>query len=325
MIYNIGITGTGSLIGQGIIKSIKNSKYSKIYKLIGFDYFKDTVGSFWCDKNHILPDIYKKTVTEKKWLSTLIEIILNEKIDILFTGVDFELVPLSKNKKYIENKTRCKIIVSELGVIKTGNDKYLTYKFLKKNGLNFPKTYLPKNCDFDKLNWPIIVKPRQGARSRGVYEIKNKKELVTVLKSIENPIIQEKIGDKNSEYTCGIIYFNGQLKQKIVLKRSLKDGNTYISEHSNNYKKNIYNYIEDISHILKPFGSCNLQIRVDSEGIPKLFEINPRHSGTTYIRSLFGYNEVIYILKYLLENESIKFNMKEGKALRFYHEKLLDI
>ena len=323
MIYNVGVTGTGSLIGQGIIKSIKNSKLSKNYNVIGFDYFEDTVGSFWCDKNYILSDFYRKIVSEEEWISELIEKILYENLHILFIGVDFELVPLSINKKNIEDITGCKLMVSDLGAINTGNDKYLTYEFLKNNGLNYPKTSLPDNCDYDQLTWPIIIKPRQGARSRGVYEIKNKNELISKISTINNPIIQEEIGDKFSEYTCGIIYFDGDLKQMIVLKRSLKDGNTYISEHRNDFKKNIYEYVEEISHVLKPFGSCNLQIRLDSNGIPKLFEINPRHSGTTYIRSLFGYNEVIFILKYILENKSIEFNLIEGKVIRYYDEKLI--
>lgn len=323
MIYNVGVTGTGSLIGQGIIKSIKNSKLSKNYNVIGFDYFEDTVGSFWCDKNYILPDFYRKIVSEEEWISELIEKILDENLHILFIGVDFELVPLSINKKNIEDITGCQLMVSDLKAINTGNDKYLTYEFLKNNGLNYPKTFLPDNCDYDQLTWPIIIKPRQGARSRGVYEIKNKNELISKIDAVSNPIVQEKIGDKFSEYTCGIIYFDGDLKQMIVLKRSLKDGNTYISEHRKDFKKNIYEYVEKISHVLKPFGSCNLQIRIDSNGIPKLFEINPRHSGTTYIRSLFGYNEVIFILKYILENKSIEFNLIEGKVIRYYDEKLI--
>ena len=32
--HKIGITGVGSLIGQGIIKSIRNSPYKRDYKLI---------------------------------------------------------------------------------------------------------------------------------------------------------------------------------------------------------------------------------------------------------------------------------------------------
>ena len=62
---------------------------------------------------------------------------------------------------------------------------------------------------------------------------------------------------------------------------------------------------------------------MDYEGIPKLFEINPRHSGTTYIRSLFGYNEIIFLIKKILEKKSIKFDIVEGKAVRYFEEKLI--
>ena len=62
---------------------------------------------------------------------------------------------------------------------------------------------------------------------------------------------------------------------------------------------------------------------MDKNGIPKLFEINPRHSGTTYIRSLFGYNEVIYIINYLIHGKECKFSLVDGKALRYFEEKLI--
>ena len=55
----------------------------------------------------------------------------------------------------------------------------------------------------------------------------------------------------------------------------------------------------------------------------EIFEINPRHSGTTYIRSLFGYFEVVYILKYLLEGLRLNFVTREGKVMRFFEEKYL--
>ena len=58
---NIGITGTGSLIGQAIIKSIKQSSF-KNERLIGIDYFTETIGSYWTDKNYILPDILDKDI-----------------------------------------------------------------------------------------------------------------------------------------------------------------------------------------------------------------------------------------------------------------------
>ena len=323
MSFNVGITGTGSLIGQAIIKSIIKSDYSKDYNLIGLDYFHDTVGSFLCKKNYVLPDVYKNKNLKKKWLETIMKIILNEKLDILFVGVDFELLLFANYKHQIELKTKCKVIISTSDVIKTGNDKFLTYKFLKDNKLNYPKTFLPNQLNYDKIKFPIIVKPRIGARSVNVYKVYNLDDLKEKIKIVDRPIIQELIGNEFNEYTCGIIYFDGELKASIILKRTLKDGNTFISEFSKSFSKEIEKYIIEIVNVLKPHGPCNLQLRIDQNGQPNLFEINPRHSGTTYIRSLFGFNEIIYILKYVLENELMDFKLKDGKAIRFFEEKLI--
>jgi carbamoyl-phosphate synthase large subunit len=56
------------------------------------------------------------------------------------------------------------------------------------------------------------------------------------------------------------------------------------------------------------------------QGVPKIFEINARHSGTTYIRSLYGFNEVEYILEFILNKKELDFDMKEGKVQRYFDE-----
>ena len=271
----------------------------------------------------MLTDIYLYPHKEKEWLEELVYHLNHESIDILFVGVDFELQLFAKHKFFLEGKTKCKVIVSSEEVINIGNDKYLTYEFLKKNNLFYPQTYLAKEENFEKIDFPLIVKPRSGARSRGVYKVRNKKELQEKIKIINNPIIQEYVGNDNLEYTCGVLCLDSQLKESIVLRRSLKDGNTYISEHNKEVEDIIYDYIKDISCKLKPFGSCNLQLRIDKNGIPKLFEINPRHSGTTYIRSLFGYNEIVYIINYIMNGLETEFSLTYGKAIRFFDEKII--
>jgi carbamoyl-phosphate synthase large subunit len=323
MQVNIGITGTGSLIGQGIIKSIRDSEFVKHYRLVGLDYFKNTVGSFWCEENYLLPDILKSDVTNQDWLNVLIQVIKDEELKMLFIGVDFELPILAKVKNAILEETGCYVIVSDDAVIEVGNDKYLTYKFLKENGLNYPETFLPEEVDPATLKYPLIIKPRVGARSVGVYKISSPEELKEKLPKVDGPILQELVGNDNTEYTCGIIYVGGELKAQIALRRTLKEGNTAVSEYKEDFPEALTEYVKQIAMCLKPFGSCNLQLRMDDNGVPKLFEINPRHSGTTYMRTLFGYNEVIFLLKYLLEDIELEFKLKEGKALRFYEERLV--
>jgi carbamoyl-phosphate synthase large subunit len=319
----IAITGTGSLIGQSIIKSIKNSSF-KNKSLIGMDYFKNTIGSYWVDENYILPDVLDNSVKENTWLESILSIIQTEYVEILFIGVDFELALFAKYKSYIEAETSCVIVVSSEDTITIADDKYLTYKFLKDNNLFYPETFLEdeieKALEKNQINFPLIVKPRNGYRSIDVYLIRNREELLSKIKKISNPIIQECIGSKDTEYTCGVINFNNDIKESIVLRRDLKDGNTSTTYLKNNYPPIIKEYIESVSKKLDQFGVCNFQLRVDSEGVPKIFEINARHSGTTYIRSLYGFNEIEFILEYLLNDKKIIFSIEEGVVKRYFEE-----
>ncbi|MBT4764828.1 ATP-grasp domain-containing protein [bacterium] len=319
----IAITGTGSLFGQAIIKSIKNSSFSK-YKLIGMDYFSDTIGSYWVDCNYILPDIFDKSITDEFWLESIISIIMESGAKILFVGVDFELHLFAKHKDTIENLTECIIVVSSKETIDIADDKYLTYKFLKDNNLFFPETFLKSEIDDaikeNKISFPVIVKPRNGYRSVDVYIVDNASDLHKKIQVIKNPIIQECIGNDQTEYTCGVIAFNKSIKKSIILRRDLKDGNTSKTYLENDFPEIIKEYIETVSAKLDQFGVCNFQLRIDNNGTPKIFEINARHSGTTYIRAIYGFNEVEYILEYLFNNKEMEFELREGIVQRYFDE-----
>ncbi len=318
----IAVTGTGSLIGQAIIKSIKCSSY-KDSNLIGMDYFENTIGSYWTDSNYLLPDILSDDVSEKDWLERVLSIIVKNRVNILFVGVDFELRIFAKYKQYIEENTTCLIVVSNEKVIGIADDKYLTYQFLKDNKLDHPLTFKESEVDNildgNLINFPMIVKPRNGYRSIDVYTVNNIIELRDKVIKVENPIIQEYIGTNETEYTCGVIAFNGGVKESIVLRRDLRNGNTDKTYLKYNYQLEIKDYIESVSIKLGQFGACNFQLRVDSDG-PKIFEINARHSGTTYIRALYGFNEIEFILNYLLKGEETVFNIKEGIVQRYFEE-----
>lgn len=316
----VGVTGTGSLIGQAIIKSIKNSSLKEVISIIGFDYIEDTVGSYWVRKNFLLPDFLKKETKEEIWLENLIYIINLENIKALFIGIDFELKLFAKYKQTIESETKCNVIVSDLNVIEIADDKYLTYKFLKDNNLYYPETTLVEELKRKNINFPCILKPRTGARSKNIFIIKSQDELAQKLPLVNNPVIQELIGNPHCEYTCGVIYLDNVVKDRIVLKRYLKDGHTENAYLSKDTPKIIYDYVSQIAKQLKPFGPCNFQLRLDDNSIPKLFEINARYSGSTYMRVLFGFNEVEYILRYIFNLGVKNFNLRYGKVKRYYNE-----
>lgn len=319
------VTGTGSLIGQAIIKSIINSSIKENITLFGCDYFENTVGSYWCVENFILPDILNPLETEN-WRRKINDIIVKYDIDIIFVGVDFELLYFADIKDELK-ECHCTVIVSDRKVIEIGNDKYRTFKFLNENVIPAPKTYLLEETTSISLEYPFIIKPRIGARSRGVEVIRSEEEYAVFFNQFKNQgyIAQELVGDETSEYTCGVLCWEGKCVQSIVLKRKLKEGNTVFAEYDKNEDEKIAHYVQSIANVLKPYGSCNLQLRIDEKGQPKLFEINPRFSGTTFMRALLGYNEVEFMICRILGWKEPTLIKKNGKVIRYYEERLIQI
>lgn len=316
------VSGAGSLLGQGLIKTIKLSK--KKYKIYGTDYLKDSIGLYWVKKGYILPDILKKKNLEKNWLKKIKKIIKKNRIKYIIPGLDFELPLFSKFKKEIELQSKCKIIVSNPNVINTFRDKWKTVEFLKNNNFLYPKTSLPThlNSFLIKNKFPVIVKPRIGSTSKNVYLVKNKKELKIAIKNCKNPIIQEYLYKNENEYTCGVIFNTkkNKLLSKITLNRKLKNGNTRIAHFKKNPNfKKIDNFISKVTKTIKPNGPLNFQLCLTKQG-PKIFEINPRFSGTTPLRAIFGLNEVELLIETLERRKVKKIDLKQGTIMRFFSD-----
>tara|TARA_B100001964_G_C14239316_1_gene604154 strand:- start:878 stop:1852 length:975 start_codon:yes stop_codon:yes gene_type:complete len=313
---NILVTGAGSLLGQGIIKTIKQSHIKT--KIIGVDYFDTSIGLYWVNKGYLLPDILKKN-NLTNWLNEIIKICKKEKIDIIIPGLDFETPILSKNKLFIEKKTNSKILISSSEVLKICNDKWNTVQFLKENNFPFPKSTLPNNINkFLKYNkFPLIVKPRFGSTSKNIFKVFNNTELKKSIKNCENPIIQEDVGNEKNEYTCGSIFMNNKTLSVISLKRKLKNGNTIRVFHKKN--KLLNEFINNITKKLKPYGPTNFQLKLTKSG-PIVFEINPRFSGTTPIRAMFGLNEIDIILNQIYNIKIKKSKLKYGTIIRYYED-----
>ena len=104
---------------------------------------------------------------------------------------------------------------------------------------------------------------------------------------VTESVIQECIGSIDDEFTAGTITFAGKCFGSILLKRTLRDGNTWTAQVVND--ETLQRSIEHIAEALNPTGPCNFQFRLDQSGNPRVFEINARFSGTTYMRTIAGF------------------------------------
>src|SRR5690606_28894410 len=105
---------------------------------------------------------------------------------VIISVFDIDLLVLSKAKKHIESKG-IKLILSTEDVVEICNDKWKTYQFLINKGISTPKTYkdlvsVKEALLKREVEYPIIIKPRWGMASMGIYVADNEEELSVFFK-----------------------------------------------------------------------------------------------------------------------------------------------
>lgn len=310
--YNIAITGVGGGVGQSIIKALQNTDYN----LVALDGEWLAVGLYATAYSAIIP--YASSLD---YIPKLLQICEEKKISLLFPGMDTELMPLALNRAKFE-AIGTKVIVSRPEVITISDDKQETYNQLTKAGVSVPMTCLAQDFVPEKSKFPVILKQKVGgARSKNVYVIKtaNDWESITTRLNLVDFIAMDYI--EGNEYTCGTVNLDNTCKGVIVMRRILRDGDT----HKCFVEKNavIENEVRKVVEQIKPFGACNVQLRL-RDNVPYVFEINARCSGTTAARALSGFNEPKMIADYLLKGIEPAFEIKEQTILRYWKELVVE-
>lgn len=317
----IVVTGAGAVLGQGIIKSLRSATLP--CEICTVDPSPLAAGLHWGDRQALIP-----MATDPAFPDAIRAILADFKPDALLVGTDAELKVMAQYREAWERDYGTHILVSSNEIVEIADDKFATVQFLINNGLPHPKTALADDrlavaeliaeCGF-----PLIVKPRRGARSVGVSKVENREALDAALAGRTDLIVQQLAGEDDQEFTAGVLYFDGAVKASITLRRDLRDGNTHRA-FSGNYPE-CDRYVSALAEALKPYGPANFQFRLDRQGTPRLFEINARFSGTTPMRTHFGFNEVeLSLRKLLLAEDVVQPEIRDGIVLRYLEEMFVD-
>jgi carbamoyl-phosphate synthase large subunit len=110
-----------------------------------------------------------------------------------------------------------------------------------------------------------------------------------------------------------------ELGTKLVISSGVSHG--YIGRHNQ-----VTEQCKEIAKAIGVKGAINIQCRL-VDGVVKVFEINPRFSGTTSLRAMVGYNEPDILIRRHLFGEVISkdFEYEEALILRGLTETKVDI
>ena len=309
-IMNILLTSVGRR--AYIIEYLKEvyKKLGLAGSIIATNSDKYTTAMSIADKAFTSPLIY-----DEDYIPFLLDICKRERIDILISLFDIDLMILAKNKLKFED-LGVKVIVSDENIINICNDKYEMLKYLKSMNMPVPDSYIELDVAMENVsfeNKTYILKPRWGMGSLSIFEAENKKELEVLYEKAKRSIqksylrfesnadmnrailIQEKI--KGDEF--GLDIFNDlegeNLSVTVKRKYAMRSGETDIAEVTENSELKAVG--KKIAKSLSHIGNLDMDILL-SEGKAYIIDMNARFGGGYPFTHNAGVNELEAIIRF---------------------------
>jgi carbamoyl-phosphate synthase large subunit len=337
-----GAGGGGN--GEQLVKCLKMPSCN--YTVVATDQAIEAATLTGADECRVLP-----LASHPEYSDALISLCDKEGIRAVFPGSEPELRRISTDRGKISPHVKL-LAINPKHVIDICSDKFETNVFLEKHGFPFPKSIFltdidqVKNIDF----FPVVLKPTVGGGSQHVYLAQDTNELSLLvgylLSYFDHFLVQEYVGKVDQEYTVGVLLDgDGNLINSIAVRRFIMSSlsNRIKMKNRTNKKQlgemlaissgisqgeigrfpEVTKYCEKLAVAMGCKFAVNVQCRL-VDGVPYVFEINPRFSGTSFMRAMVGYNEPEILIKKHILGEVIDsgFEYKSGVILRSLKETL---
>lgn len=293
----------------------------------------NTVAFCYADKCVISPLIYSE-----EYIPFLLEYCKVNKIDVLISLFDMDLLILARNKdRFLEVGTR--VVVSDASVIEVCNDKWKTYQFLKENNFHVPKTYLSlddalRAIKNKQLEYPLVVKPRFGCGSISVSIAENETDLVYYYNKSERMIrssylkyessaeehiviVQECL--KGQEYGADIINdLDGNICQVNLRKKiAMRAGETDVAQTIDN--KKIEKELMRLGGLTKHIANMDADIFLVND-VPYILELNARFGGGYPFCHVAGCNLPLAIINWISGMDVPEEILKSKEGIKGFKE-----
>jgi carbamoyl-phosphate synthase large subunit len=271
--------------------------------------------------------------------SDVCKILADENIDFLIAGGDIVARICSEIEEDVK-AAGARYVGNNEGTVKTCSDKHSCFELLARKGIPCPQTQLLSEIDIQGAStiYPLIVKPRiDSGGSRGINIFYNADDLASFANQhgddASSWVCQEYLKDSGNELTIGVLsQTNGSAAGAVLLRRRFQNmlsvhdrsQDHLISSGSSQgefYRDNMAEKAAmRIADAVDSTGPLNIQCRL-KDGMIMPFEINPRFSASTYLRTLAGVNEVAIYLNHLISGQGVVYpEPTEGLALRSFAE-----
>ncbi|WP_431247119.1 ATP-grasp domain-containing protein [Leifsonia xyli] len=263
------ITGAGGPAGVAVIRSLLARDDVDVFAA-------DMDG--WASGLYLVPEDRRRIVPPGRsdgFADALIAMSRDDGIDVLFSTVDVELPGLAARRDELE-AVGTTLAAPSHDTLVTCLDKFALVQRVAGRA-RIPETRL-LNREGVGADWtfPVIVKPRSGAGSRGVRLIPDRGTL-EALGTDESIIIQENL--PGEEFSVDVLAgLDGEVIAAVPRSRERVDSGVSIAGRTVR-RPELSDTAAAVARAIGLTGVANVQLRYSTDGVPALLEVNPRFPG----------------------------------------------
>ncbi len=260
------VTGAGGPAGVAVIRSLLARADVDVFAA-DMDGWASGLYLVAADRRRLV-----EPARSERFVDELKRIVENDAIDVVFATVDFELPKLAAARDHLG----AILAAPSIDTLTVCLDKWLLAELCSPQ-LRVPTTRL-LNAEGVATAWdfPVIVKPRSGAGSRGVRLIPDRSALEEIPLD-DALIIQENLpGD---EYSVDVLAdSSGGVVAAVPRTRTRVDSGVSIAGRTV-HSEELESTAAAVARAIGLVGVANVQLRYSAEGVPALLEVNPRFPG----------------------------------------------
>jgi carbamoyl-phosphate synthase large subunit len=263
------VTGAGGPAGIAVIRSL--IKRDDVEVLAA-----DMDG--WASGLYLVPESARRIVPPGRvptFVDDVIAMCASDGIDVLFSTVDVELPGLAARRDELAAAGTALAAPSH-ETLMSCLDKYRLAQAVDGKA-RIPETRL-LDRDGVGAEWvfPVIIKPRSGAGSRGVRLIADRAAL-EALGEDQSILIQEHL--PGEEFSVDVLAgLDGTVIAAVPRSRERVDSGVSIAGRTVR-REELSQTAADVARAIGLTGVANVQLRYSSDGVPALLEVNPRFPG----------------------------------------------
>ncbi|MCR5507510.1 MAG: ATP-grasp domain-containing protein [Lachnospiraceae bacterium] len=254
---------------------------------------------YFADRYRLVPRI-----DSGRYVEAVTDVCNEEDISLIVPTIDTELILLAENKALIEDRTRAKLLVSDISVINVCRNKINTQRYMEEHGFLVPHLYTEEELKNGELKFPLFVKPFDGSSSIDTYKAGSKEELDAILKLVGNPMVQDYM--EGEEYTIDVFLDFGSNIITMVPRLRIATRSGEIAKGRIVKDTEIMKDVTRLMNELKPVGHITVQCRKTHRGI-EYIEINPRFGGGAPMSIMAGADSCENLYR-LLRGEVLTYN-----------------